>query len=276
MTPLAYELLKDLTTPGAFKSRDPQARKTLWPIVTEAKFFDLVSVQPLILDLSPKLEASFKKRSTINRRLAFLPAPVTWMEYAPMVDGGFPIAIVLISPDLARTTVNADVVAVSKQNAHWSAIRMTANPLPLVGSSAVPDEAAEQKRWGKQDQDVPLAAHFISYASLALINSPRIIGRRQHMPHERIEREKLKSLGLVGKFPLRAWTEIILKVAPPDDRTGEPSTEGHLTGEKCLHFVRTFLRVRMGQLEYVESHWRGNPALGMKRSRYRLEPGAQP
>jgi hypothetical protein len=27
----------------------------------------------------------------------------------------------------------------------------------------------------------------------------------------------------------------------------------------------------MGQLEYVESHWRGNPALGMKRSRYRLE-----
>jgi hypothetical protein len=29
----------------------------------------------------------------------------------------------------------------------------------------------------------------------------------------------------------------------------------------------------MGQLEYVESHWRGNPALGMKRSRYRLEEG---
>jgi hypothetical protein len=53
----------------------------------------------------------------------------------------------------------------------------------------------------------------------------------------------------------------------------EPASEGHLTGEKCLHFVRTFLRVRMGQLEYVDAHWRGNPALGMKRSRYRLEEG---
>jgi hypothetical protein len=137
---------------------------------------------------------------------------------------------------------------------------VTTQPLPLVGS--ILDETHEN-------------GYFICYAFLALINTPRIIGRRQHMPHERVEREKLKALGLVGKFPLHAWTEIVLKVAPPDDRTGEPSTEGHLTGERCLHFVRTFLRVRMGQLEYVESHWRGNPALGMKRSRYRLEPGAQ-
>jgi hypothetical protein len=110
------------------------------------------------------------------------------------------------------------------------------------------------------------------YAVLALINSPRVIGQRQHMPHERIEREKLKALGLVGKFPLRAWTEILLSVAPPDDRTGEPSNEAHLTGEKCLHFCRTHLRVRLGQLEYVEGHYRGNPALGFKRSRYKLEP----
>ena len=44
-----------------------------------------------------------------------------------------------------------------------------------------------------------------------------------------------------------------------------------ITGERCLHYCRTYLRVRMGMLEYVEGHWRGNPALGMKRSRYRLE-----
>jgi hypothetical protein len=148
----------------------------------------------------------------------------------------------------------------------------------LVESSAVPDEIVELKRWRETfaDDTLPLFTHFKIYAALALINSPRIIGRRQHMPHERVEREKLKALGLIGKFPLHAWTEIILKVAPPDERTGEPASEAHLVGEKCLHFVRTFLRVRMGQLEYVESHWRGNPALGMKRSRYRLEPGAQP
>ena len=48
----------------------------------------------------------------------------------------------------------------------------------------------------------------------------------------------MQPLGLVGKFPLRAWTENILKVALPDDRTGEPSKEARLTGEKCLHYCR--------------------------------------
>jgi hypothetical protein len=270
MTPLAYELLKDLTTPGAFKSLDPHARETLWSIVNEAKFFDVVSAQEMILDVAIKTYEAFRKYSALDRRLAFLPATVTWIEYS--VSSGR-AAYVLVSPDLERTTMAADVVMIAKDG-DWSALRMTAQPLPLISSGGVPDAEAEQKRWQKIGSErLPLNVHFVCYASLALINTPRIIGRRQHMPHERVEREKLKTLGLVGKFPLRAWTEIILKVAPPDNRTGEPSTEGHLTGEKCLHFVRTFLRVRMGQLEYVESHWRGNPALGMKRSRYRLQPG---
>jgi hypothetical protein len=56
--------------------------------------------------------------------------------------------------------------------------------------------------------------------------------------------KRMQPLGLVGKFPLRAWTENILKVALPDDRTAEPSKEAHLTGEKCLHYCRTHLRVR--------------------------------
>jgi hypothetical protein len=31
------------------------------------------------------------------------------------------------------------------------------------------------------------------------------------------------------------------------------------------------LGVRLGQPEYVEGCWRGNPALGIKRSRYKLD-----
>jgi hypothetical protein len=31
-----------------------------------------------------------------------------------------------------------------------------------------------------------------------------------------------------------------------------------------LHFVRSFLRWRMGHLERVRAYWRGNPTLGVK------------
>jgi len=69
MTPLAYELLKDLTTPGAFKSLDPHARETLWSIVNEAKFFDVVSAQEMILDVAIKTYEAFRKYSALDRRL---------------------------------------------------------------------------------------------------------------------------------------------------------------------------------------------------------------
>jgi hypothetical protein len=145
--------------------------------------------------------------------------------------------------------------------------------LPLVNSGGQPSR--HRSRLGPDGNAHPCEAHgceltFDAYAALALINSPRVIGQRQHMPHERIEREKLKQRRLVGKFPVQAWTEIMLTVAPPDARSGEPASEGHLTGDKCLHFCRTHLRARRGRLEYVEGHWRGDPALGIKQSRYRV------
>jgi hypothetical protein len=46
--------------------------------------------------------------------------------------------------------------------------------------------------------------------------------------------------------------------------------EAHYTGEKCLHFCRSHLRVRNGRLEQVKAHWRGNPSLGIKQTRYKL------
>ncbi|QPF81665.1 hypothetical protein IC762_17725 [Bradyrhizobium genosp. L] len=102
---------------------------------------------------------------------------------------------------------------------------------------------------------------------LAMINTPRIIGRCQHMPHAGLARDLRKRFG-AGRFPLRAWTEIQLKVTPPEQ--GEGEAEAHLTGARALHFCRAHLRVRLGRLELVSSHWRGDPALGIKQSKYRL------
>jgi hypothetical protein len=279
MTPLAYELLKDLTTPGAFRVGASKLlgetnfitnRKSFWSAVTAAHFFDLSAVEPLVQDVSTKMREAFDSKSLFSDRLAFLPAPVTWLEF--YFDGGR--ETLLLAPAANEPGSAAMSVITKHFSGGW--MMMQAGGIPLVGSNRVPSRKTKgiNAQWQPYELDTPRSdpVVFRGLAALALINAPRIIGNRQHMPHERIEREKLKSLGLVGKFPLHAWTEIVLKVAPPDLRTGEPSTEGHLTGEKCLHFVRTFLRVRMGQLEYVDAHWRGNPALGMKRSRYRVEP----
>jgi hypothetical protein len=302
MTPLAYELLKDLTTPGAFRMWDfaeviPGAsgsditnnllmakalgyvgdRSDFWRAVNECHFFDLSAVSDHASVVGASMRDHFNNRGHFSRRLAFLPAQNSWLEfeesYTSVHDGTlgkFRQAYLLFGESDSR---HRAVVATISRNpgGEWAYVRQA--PIPLVEADEQPVRCMEdhpelELRRGQAPHSI-----FLLYGALALINTPRIIGRRQHMPHERVEREKLKALKLVGKFPLRVWTEIILKVAPPDDRTGEPATEGHLTGEKCLHFVRTFLRVRMGQLEYVESHWRGNPALGMKRSRYRVEEG---
>jgi len=81
-----------------------------------------------------------------------------------------------------------------------------------------------------------------------------------------------KSLRAAGvPYPLNAWSEILLKIMPPKDDSDHPAREAYLTGERAYHYCRTHLRIRNGRLELVQGHWRGNPDLGVKRARYRLE-----
>jgi hypothetical protein len=310
MTPLAMELIEDVYRKITIRSThsfadERKAGKFLYRLVHECKFFECTEVWPLVGQLAASMLDSFEKHDRIDQRLAFLPAEQTWIEFEfPSLRGLDDVisreerinTFIALSPEQIAaapfkhrvafafvgrqgSTQLADHYQISYETPHLSGPRiwriMNYNPLPLVHSGLKPQRSlAYKNRDGMIKRfDEPTAAvdDFIAYAILALINTPRVIGQRTHWPHARIEREKLKNLKLVGKFPLRAWTEIILKVAQQDDRTGEPSEEHHLTGERCLHYCRTYLRVRLGMIEYVEGHWRGNPALGMKRSRYHLE-----
>ena len=147
--------------------------------------------------------------------------------------------------------------------------------IPMAGSdrAIVATKNQIQKEKILRNFGLPPMEALAIYAQLAmiLINSPHIIGRRKHMPHAGLERQLTRGLA-GGKFPLHAWTEINLQVAKPveiDD--GEPH-EAHLTGRRALHFVRKHIRIRLGQLEYVSAHWRGDPSIGIKRSRYTVKP----
>ena len=303
MTPLVMELLEDLYSEIHIRDKEGVGQKRLrdimWTCAHNCKFFDCAEVMQVAMHLAIPMYNAFEEMDRVDQRLAFLPAEHTWIEvespgFRDKEDVELPVnevgtcvrewnytyrsAFVMNAQHGVTHMVNPRYqISYETPRRHpfriWRLTQMP--PLPLVHSGFKPQRFTEIKNVSgdvrKYDKPTARIDDFVHYALLALINTPRVIGQRTHWPHERLEREKLKKLNLVGKFPLRAWTEIILKIAQQDNRTGEPSEEHHLTGERCLHFCRTYLRVRLGMIEYVESHWRGNPALGMKRSRYRVE-----
>jgi hypothetical protein len=102
---------------------------------------------------------------------------------------------------------------------------------------------------------------------LDLINTPGLIGLRQHDPHRGLARKLYAARS--GSYPLQGWSEVVLKHQTHIAEDGERHTGA--TFHKCLHFVRSHLRhYRDGKVTVIPAHWRGDPALGIKRTRYRL------
>lgn len=103
---------------------------------------------------------------------------------------------------------------------------------------------------------------FILFA-IGLINTPGIIGIKQHAPHKAVARM------MAGRFPLRGWSEITLKHETVH-YTG-PIIQSGPAFHKCLHFVRSHKRhYKDGRVSIIPAHWRGDPALGIKRTRYKV------
>lgn len=282
-----------------------EAVRWLRAVLKEAKFFECTAVWPLAHMLGQSMARDFEQYDRFNQRLAFLPGVNTWIEceypsIRDIVDAdarinkfvkltekqfkksthSYRVAHVFVGPGSSTTFAQRWQIGYATPRdpakpRYWSISRLPT--LPLVDSHMPPQRVTSytdrQGHLVEFDQPTTRIDDFVHYAHLSLINSPRIIGQRGHYPHGRAEREVLKKIKQQGKFPLRAWTEILLQVTPnPEDRSEDAPKEMHLTGERCLHYCRTYLRVRYGELEYVEGHWRGNPVLGVARSRYRVEP----
>jgi hypothetical protein len=159
----------------------------------------------------------------------------------------------------------------------------------LWGSNAGVDKLAELRRL-EQYRDVVKAEHntasrkvkaisvleniasndwkasvcFVIIA-LGLINTPGLIGMKSHDPHRGLS----KSLARVGSYPLRSWSEVVLKHTTKIADSGERLTGASF--HKCLHFVRSHLRhYQDGRVITIPAHWRGDAALGIKQTRYRV------
>ena len=123
-----------------------------------------------------------------------------------------------------------------------------------------------------EEANEPVFAFLAQFhAYLALINANRVTSRVAHAPHRGLQRELLKRRGNSGKYPLHAWNTVTLKVPPIlQDMSDEPPGQAGFTGSRVYHFVRAHNRWPGGRRVKVEHHWRGDPSMGVKRTRYAL------
>lgn len=284
MTPLARNIVKQLMLPIRDRSIDDQCG--LLRIMDDIHCFDCTEVLQVALELKDQLRIK-----GIDNRSSFLPAPKTWIEFEQNgADLGFPQtgrfrAGYLLVEDASRTSAKVFCAqafpgcAVSTQ--FWgdgaSSIDLEYKPYTPEDFKELDDYRAafsdeysfderQRVQWAKNS---PICEEFI-LTILALINTPRVIGRRQHAPAKTLERKLVSSVGVTGSFPLHAWTEIKLEIGEAHDASGDGMHENHLTGRKALHFCRSHLRIKRGRVEVVRGHWRGDASIGIKQSRYTL------
>lgn len=203
----------------------------------------------------------------ISERLRFLPAPICWMETGGRACRSALLLIAQGNGTARVVWVKEDQVPEDKYGDRWR----WGHSASVMGNIRIFEgpEAPSKDRFPIADEEKFVAE--LPLALLALINTPRVVMREQRMPHAGLQRRLARERGMVGKFPLRAWTELKLKIGAPEVHSGKP-IEAMLTGRRCLHFCRMHLRLRCGHLELVKAHWRGEAALGIKQTRYRLQP----
>lgn len=270
MTPLAQRIVKDLTLPMRKRSQFDYAG--LLHSMDDIHCFEISEIVGCAKDIGEKtLVEKFMLTQT------FLPAKKTWIEFRHEDSR---IGLLL---EAKKRFISVRIASSNNANS-WVSFpdeglidlsweKHPLKDLPLKFSLINPDckDAFESNGLGFFNRFfgmVPVVT--AAFGALAFINSPNIIGRTTHLPHRGLEKELIRRQKTTGTFPLNAWTEVHLKVTPPEDAKDIPDYEAHLTGRKALHWVRTHLRIRNGRLEIVREHWRGDGSIGIKRSRYRV------
>jgi hypothetical protein len=278
VTPLAAYLAGQIVARPKHRRdvwQHPENIKRLQRNFEDAHYFEASECIPIIGELAGNFKNGGGATDSLFETYSFLPAPKTWIEWK-RYDGH---RIAMFCEEIDGHLSAFGSAGLIRCTAFCREMAEHAGYLSRHGGDYYdghPGAARERSfptyltSLGKVTDFFPALLSFV-HCCILLINSPKIIGRKQHMPNAGLERRLTSVLG-AGKFPLHAWTELKLHVNKPleiDD--GEPH-EAHLTGRRALHFVRKHIRIRRGQLEYVTAHWRGDPAIGIKQTRYVVQP----
>jgi hypothetical protein len=273
MTPLAQKFFRQLTLPK-------KDRRVMDNAGTLAKLdglhcFELSAVADAVNAAIENEGAHVVRAAAQIAHQLFLPAERTWLEVRHEGDNvhawampGERTAVLIeaIAPGKYRLTL---VLGELLASLPIGTFEVTNSPLasPWIGR-AIANKGFNDRATPEQRQAMLNRFIVETLLFLDMINTPGLVGLKSHQPHRGLERS-LRQNG-VGKYPLRAWSEVLIK--PGVIEAGPEDHEGHLTGRKCLHFVRAHRRqFQDGRQTIVTHHWRGDPALGIKRTRYRIE-----
>lgn len=276
MTPLYLKLLKRIADGEEVLMPDGDP---LLDHLGGAVCFEITDVWSLVKEIGDK----FLELGSVSET-CFLPAPVTWIEYLhkmPMQTEGMDVKIrrgflldIQEFPFIRAVVVSDHVyVLQGKTTTDFDIQYQTYDLSVYLGEGISPEQRREEefRRDAFEDEAGvnPTSSQLV--AILALINTPNIIGRTLHDPHKGFARQYSTQSKITSVFPLQAWTKINLSVSDPSRADGDGGRSTHFVGEKAFHFVRSHLRVRLGRLEMVRAHNRGNLALGVKRNRYEVK-----
>lgn len=277
MTPLALAIAKEALLPPRKRTfRDGCA---LLEQMGDIHCFEVSAISGLAADLHARMVEGVEVDADgfglvddvpafagMAETTSFLPAPRTWIEWR--VESGFRRGFLLVDEGGWARVYQADGMptgAVSKDHTVKMGLGAKSGD---AGALEVPSDLARQDQIEWSTKAIRLNV------LLALINTPRVVGRQEHAPHAGFERKLSTHKG--AAFRLHPWNEIKLEVLRPP-AAGEVGSAGEsLTGQKALHFCRAHLRLRRGRVEIVSAHWRGDAALGVQRSRYRAVPPSAP
>lgn len=288
MTPLAKRVAEISATEREYWKRNG-FDKLLAPFPDGVKCFEMTQVYELI----GALASDAQKRNNLAEAVAFLPAPATWIEYRE------PQHLQNLRPKRDSLPAIKGYFLVQKDANHASCVEITGVwihggfafvPLPMADlpllANVDPDGWALDSTLQQQqllnigemrvdgsnvDWDQTLIAQqlhaYFLYSALSLINSPRVVNRTERQKSNKLE----KFLERKNRKPyeLLPWHEIFLDIAPPKEASdADEDAPTRLTGPKALHWCRQFLRIRLGKLERVRGHFRGDAAAGVVQSRY--------
>jgi len=301
MTPLA-KAIAEMSVANPRWWRESGNEKLLAPFPDKVKCFEVSQVEELGWELANQAY----ERQSIAESLAFLPAPVTWIEKrytrhdgasalqayllverdnktASVVSTigvdikGLPVFIPVPCGDMKLLDLSdPDGLAVDTQIVTQGydpinyARQLNSNLYPT--RRRITSREADEIRSAEGDEDTQLeenqARSWWLYSVLSIINSPKIIDRSTHKPSSGLQKRLNRKART--PFELLPWHEIFLDVRPPPDGSDHAGSGERLTGPKAFHFCRSFIRIRLGKLEHVRAHWRGDPALGVSQASYRV------
>jgi hypothetical protein len=296
LTPLAKALAEAAVSNPKWW-RESGNEKLLAPFPKDVKCFEVTAVAELAYDLAQQAYG----RGNIVESLAFLPAPVTWLEQRYTREDGTPaLQAYLLSDQGDNTAAVASTVGMQIKGRSvfipislgslrlldeadpdgWALDAVLVNEgfdpvshgqnllrglYPLrsdtTGFKPPPGEASNESLEKAQTRAWQL------YATLSLINSPRIVARSDRKPSSGLS--KFLNRKGDGPYNLLPWHEVFLDITPPEATEAE-SGAPRLTGSRALHFCRQHIRIKRGRLEMVRAHYRGSAEVGIAQTQYRV------